>query len=86
MLKKLSVIDQIDVMRDGSLHVRRADLIMENKIEIAKNYHRNVLHPGDDLNGQDDKIVAVAGAVWTTKVIKDYKDKLEREAIEREKQ
>jgi len=76
MLEKLSVIDQIDVMRDGSLHVRRADLIMEDGEEIAKTYHRNVLHPGDDLAEQDEKVVAVAGAVWTSEVIKDYNKKI----------
>lgn len=73
MLKKELIIDQIEIIRDGSLQIRRANLIMEDGVEIAKTYHRNVLHPGDDLGGQDGKITAVADAVWTPKVIKEYK-------------
>lgn len=85
MLEKLSVIDQIDVMRDGSLHVRRADLIMEDEVEIAKTYHRNVLNPGDDLSEQDERVSVVANVVWTPEVIKEYKDRIARDEEERKR-
>lgn len=78
MLEKKLVVDEIGVTRDGSLQIRHANLIIEDGAEIAKTYHRNVLHPGDDLNGQDDKIIAVAGAVWTSLVIKAYKTKMKK--------
>ncbi len=73
MLKKLSVIDQIEVIRNGNIQVRRANLIIEDGEEIAKTYHRHVLCPGDELSGQDDRVAAVARAVWTPKVIKEFK-------------
>ena len=73
MLKKLSIIDQIEVTRHGNIQVRRANLIMEDGVEIAKTYHRHVLAPGDDLDGQDERVKAVANAVWTPKVIKEFK-------------
>lgn len=73
MLKKESVIDQIEITRCGNIQVRRADLIIEDGKEIAKTYHRHILSPGDDLTGQDERVAAVARAVWTPEVIKEYK-------------
>lgn len=72
MLEKILVIDQIEILRDGTLQVREADLIMEDGEEIAKTYHRHVLTPGDDLNGEDERVVAVAGVIWTAEVIEAY--------------
>ncbi len=81
MLKKELVIDQIEVTRNGDIQVRKADLIVENGEEIAKTYHRHVLHPGDDLTGQDKRVIAVAEAVWTPEVIKEYKDLIKKNKI-----
>lgn len=67
-----SVIDQIEVTRNGSIGVRRADLILKDDIEIGKNYHRHVLAPGADLANEDPKVVAIAQAVWTPEVIDAY--------------
>lgn len=72
MLEKLFVIDEISVIRDGSLQIREANLIMEDGKEIAKTYHRHVLHPGADLDGENERVIAVAGVVWTPQVIEDY--------------
>ena len=72
MLEKLSVIDQIEVIRNGNIQVRRANLIIENGEEIAKTYHRHVLCPGDDLTGQDERVAAV---------IKEYKDLMKKNKL-----
>ena len=74
MIEKKPVIDQIEVTRTGNIQVRRADLIMEDGVEIAKTYHRHSLHPGDDLSEQDERVVAVANAVWTPELIEEYKE------------
>ena len=68
-----SVIDQIEVTRNGSVQVRRADLILKDGAEIGKTYHRHALSPGDDLANEDAKVVAVAQAAWTPEVIEAYK-------------
>jgi hypothetical protein len=68
-----SVIDQIEVTRNGSVNVRRADLILKDGAEIGKTYHRHVLAPGDDLSDQDAKVTAIAQAVWTPEVLDAYK-------------
>lgn len=56
----------------GSIQVRKITRIIENDVEIGKTYHRHVLNPGDDLSGQDERTVALAGAVWTPEVIEAY--------------
>lgn len=72
MIKKITVIDQIEITRHGNIQVRHADLILEDGVEIAKTYHRHVLAPGDDLSGEDERVVAVSNAVWTPEVIETY--------------
>lgn len=75
-LEKLIIIDQIEVLESGHIQVRQATKIMEDGKKISKTYHRHVLSPGDSLEGQDAKVVAIAQAVWTPEVVKAYKDKL----------
>lgn len=74
MLEKQIVIDRIEVTRDGHIQVRTATLFVENEIELAKTYSRHVLSPGDNLTGQDARVVAVAQAVWTDEVVTKYED------------
>lgn len=72
MLTEQSVIDQIEVTRQGFVQVRRADLVLKEGVEIAKTYHRHSLAPGDDLSNEDAKVVAIAQAAWTPEVIAAY--------------
>lgn len=67
-----SVIDQIEVTRQGFVQVRRANLVLRDGVEIAKTYHRHSLAPGDDLSNEDAKVVAIAQAAWTPEVIAAY--------------
>ena len=76
-LKKVVVIDQIEVTEFGHVQVRQATKIMEDGKEIGKTYHRHVLSPGDSLEGQDEKVQAIARAVWTPEVIEAYKAQVE---------
>lgn len=63
-LSEQSVIDQITVDANNNVNVRRADQILRDGEVISTSYHRNVLQPGDDLTGQDPRVVAVAQAAW----------------------
>ena len=76
-LEEQSVIDQIEVTRNCSINVRRADLILKDGAEIGKTYHRHVLAPGDDLANEDAKVVAIAQAAWTPEVLAAYQASLE---------
>jgi len=67
------VIDIIEVVETNSIQVWSARIIEIDDVEIAKTYHRHVLNPGDDLSNEDLKVQDIAKAVWTEKVINDYK-------------
>lgn len=72
-LEKLICIDQIEVTEFGHIQVRQATKIMEDGQEIGKTYHRHVLSPGDSLEGQNERVAAIAKTVWTAEVVANYK-------------
>jgi hypothetical protein len=73
MLEKQIIIDQIEVLESDHIQVRQATRIMEDGRELSKSYHRHVLSPGDPLEGQDERVQAVAQAVWTDEVVDAYR-------------
>ena len=73
MLEKQIAIDKIEVLEDNTVQVRQVTRIIEDGTELSASYHRWALNPGDDITGQDSKVVAIANAVWTPEVIAAYK-------------
>ena len=69
MLEEQSVIDQIMILEDGQIQVRRADKILRDGEEIAKAYHRHVLHPGQGLDNEDSRVADIARLVHTPAVV-----------------
>ena len=67
------------VKEDGQLEVCRITRLVEDGEVVAKNYHRHVVEPGDDVTEQDERTKLVSGVVHTTKNIKDFKDKKKKE-------
>jgi hypothetical protein len=63
MLTKSTSVDLIEVV-GTNIQVRTATIIMEDDVEISRNFHRHVLAQGDDLTGQDARVVAIANAIW----------------------
>jgi len=72
MFEEVTVVDNIAVLEDGQLQVRRAIRVLKDGVKIAEKFHREVLVPGQDLTGQDAKILAIADVVWTQAVIDAY--------------
>ena len=68
-LIKQTVTGQIEVGELGSLGIRSDTIVLDDGVEISRNFHRKVLAPGDDVSGEDAKVQAVASAVWTTEVV-----------------
>ena len=62
-LTKETAVDLIEVV-GTSIQVRTATIIKEDDTELSRSFHRHVLQPGDDLTGQDPKVVAIANAIW----------------------
>ena len=69
MLEERSVIDQIMILEDGQIQVRRADKIFRDGVEIAKAYHRHVIHPGADVTNEDVRVRVVAEVVHSPDVV-----------------
>ena len=77
-LRKDIVIDRIEILEDGQMQVRQATKIYEDDVLLSQSFHRHVVVPGDDLNGQDAKVADVAAVVHTSDVVKKFKDKQEK--------
>jgi hypothetical protein len=71
-LEKQIAVDKIEVLEFGLIQVRQITRIVEDGNELSASYHRWALAPGDDLTGQDARVVAIANAVWTEEVISAY--------------
>ena len=63
-LTKSPAVDLIEVVGQN-IQVRTATIISEDDVELSRSFHRHVLSQGDDLTGQDARVVAIATAVWS---------------------
>lgn len=81
-LEKVVVIDKIEILEQGHIQVRQATKIIEDGNELSSSFHRWALSPGDDLTGQDERVISIANAIWTPEVISAQKQK-EQEALAR---
>ena len=61
-----------EISETGAISVRRADIISEDGVEIARNYHRHLLQPGADLSNEIAEVQAIAAIVHTTERISAY--------------
>ncbi|ANS03975.1 hypothetical protein [uncultured Mediterranean phage uvDeep-CGR2-AD7-C12] len=64
--------DRIEVLDTGHLQCRTATAYYDDGVEVSRTVHRHVLEPGDSLEGEDPKVVAVAEAVWTDAVMAEW--------------
>ncbi len=71
-LTETTKIDQIEVVGDWNIQVRQATIIEKDGVEIAKTFHRWVLNPDSNINGQEQKVKDIANAAWTTEVRAAY--------------
>ena len=69
MINERTIIDNITILEDGQIQVRRADIVEREGVELARNFHRHVISPGQYLSGEDARVRLVAGVVHTPVVI-----------------
>lgn len=53
----------------GHIEVCRSDIVLKNGIEIARNYNRYVIIPGDEVTNEVKIVRDIANAVWTEDLI-----------------
>ena len=63
---------KIEVLENGTLQVRRADIVLKDGTEIGRQYHRHVLTPGSDVTNEVQRVQDVAEATWTPAVLAAY--------------
>lgn len=71
--EKVTTVDRIEVLENGSVQVRTRTSILEDGKQISGTYHRHVVAPGDDYSGEDARVQAICAATHTTEVIDAYK-------------
>jgi hypothetical protein len=72
MLEKVTVVDRIEVIENGSVQVRTKTAIMEDGKQISGTYHRHVVAPGDDYSGEDTRVQGICAALHTAEVVAAY--------------
>ena len=72
-LTKQTITDKIEIVGQfNALQIRQAKQILEDGAVISSSFHRYVLQPDADISAEDEKIQAVAAAVWTDEVKANY--------------
>lgn len=74
-LTERTIVDLVEVLSTGQLQVREANLIEKDGTVVAKNFHRYVLNPGDDVSGKEEKIQNIAAVVWTPEILQFWQSK-----------
>ena len=78
-LQQNIVIDKIEILENGIIQIRQRTDIFDDlnpSIIMASNYHRNCLTPGQDLTGQEPKVLPVAHAIWTPAINAAYQTQI----------
>lgn len=73
MIEKKTVVDLIEVTRDGVVQVRTKTISIENGNEISSTFHRHLIAPGECGNDEDERVKAVCAEAHTNDVIEAYK-------------
>ena len=72
-LTKETVVDQITVTENGIVLVREVTKILENGVELSKQFHRSSFVPASDISAQPQNVKDICAAAWTPELIAAYK-------------
>lgn len=78
-LTERTVTDLIEVLETGHLQVREANIVERDGVVIAKSFHRYVISPGDDVSQREQKIQAIAAAVWTPEILAAHQARIQEQ-------
>lgn len=71
-IEKITLVDKIEIVENGSVQVRTAVRIVENGQVISQSFQRHVIAPGADYSGEDARVQAICAATQTPAVIAAY--------------
>ena len=61
-----------EILPNQVIQIRTTTVVEEDGVELARNYHRHVVCPGDDVSGEVQEVQDIAAALWTAEVISAY--------------
>lgn len=61
-----------EILPNKTIQIRTTTVVEEDGVELARNHHRHVVHPGDDVSGEVAEVQAIASTLWTDEVIAAY--------------
>ena len=64
-----------------AMHIRQVPIVERDGVEVGRQYHREVFHPGSDISAAPGEVQAIASALWTADVIAAYEASLETEEV-----
>jgi hypothetical protein len=68
-ITKETQIAKIEVVGEyKAVQIATDTVIKENDVELSRSRHRHVVHPDQDITGEDAEVQAVCNAVWTQAV------------------
>ena len=71
-----------EILSNQIIQIRTTTVVEEDGVELARNHHRHVVHPGDDLTEEPNEVQVIAAALWTPEVIAAYKASIEASIAE----
>ena len=61
-----------EILPNQVIQIRTTTVVEEDGVELARNHHRHVVVPGDDVTGEVQEVQDIAAALWTADVIAAY--------------
>ena len=61
-----------EILPNQVIQIRTTTVVEEDGVELARNHHRHVVAPGDDVTGEVQEVQDIAAALWTAEVISAY--------------
>ena len=61
-----------EILPNQIIQIRTTTVVEEDGVELARNHHRHVVVPGDDVSGEVQEVQDIAAALWTAEVISAY--------------
>ena len=61
-----------EILPSQVIQIRTTTVVEEDGVELARNHHRHVVSPGDDVTGEVQEVQDIAAALLTADVIAAY--------------
>ena len=61
-----------EILPNQVIQIRTTTVVEEDGVELARNHHRHVVAPGDDVTGEVQEVQDIAAALWTADIISAY--------------